>query len=594
MGRTSRTPRRLTAASIGVAWLALGCASIGGGGGSSRSLGNEIRPDAPAEYDVLVAQQHEVDGRAAEALAAYQRAVAKDDQSAYVHRKLAEALARNNRLAEALKHAQRAHELEPDDVPTRLFLGQLYRLQRDPAAAEPILRGEDGEPLDDNAAFVLYQIYLETNRLDAALDTARWLAERKPDSTRARLAVANAYQRMDRPLDAERELRRALDDAPGNLQIQLSLARSLRGRGEREAEIAVYREALEYNPHHHGTLVALAEALVAIEDTEGAIATFEEIERFYPEDLRSLVRLAFLQYEARDYGEAAKRFQRALELSPGEHEIAFFLGIVLRRMGDEQGAIAAFEGIPERHPQYAEARTQLAAILERRGEYPEALAEVERAASSKPTRALDLYAATLRSKAGDFDGAVAHLEKLLNAEPGDDELLYNLGVVYGESDRTDEALDYMQRALEENPDNASALNYIGYTWAEKGIRLDEAEQLIARAIELRPEDGYIVDSLGWVYYMRAVPLVESGRREEARVHLDRALEELQKADELTGGDPVVSEHIGDTYLLMGDKPRALERYEEAMRLEPRLDEQPELHQKLENLRRELGGSAATH
>jgi tetratricopeptide (TPR) repeat protein len=160
-------------------------------------------------------------------------------------------------------------------------------------------------------------------------------------------------------------------------------------------------------------------------------------------------------------------------------------------------------------------------------------------------------------------------------------------VVYGEADRFEESIEYMNRALEENPDNASALNYIGYTWAERGVNLDEAESKIRRAVELRPEDGYIADSLGWVYYMRARPLIEDGRHREARKFIERAIEELERADALTGGDPVVSEHLGDTYLLLDDKQRALDKFEEALRLEPRFGEQPDLLQKLESLRREL-------
>jgi tetratricopeptide (TPR) repeat protein len=145
----------------------------------------------------------------------------------------------------------------------------------------------------------------------------------------------------------------------------------------------------------------------------------------------------------------------------------------------------------------------------------------------------------------------------------------------------------MERALAENPDNADALNFIGYTWAENGQRLDEAEAYIVRAIELRPDNGYIVDSLGWVYYMRARPLMESGNEAAGRKWLDRAVEELERAHELTGGDPVISEHLGDTYLLMNEPRRALDKFEEAALMGPRTDEQPNLHEKLESLRREL-------
>jgi tetratricopeptide (TPR) repeat protein len=300
-----------------------------------------------------------------------------------------------------------------------------------------------------------------------------------------------------------------------------------------------------------------------------------------------VVRLAFLNYENREYAEAAERFERVLEQSPDQHEIRFFLGVALRRSGQPDRAIATFDRIPVASEHYAEARTQIAGLHERHARYAEALAEVEKARAVKPSRELDLYAATLRAKSGDFEGAVAHIEELLQEQPDDDELLYNLGVVYGEADHIEESIEYMRRALAENPDNASALNYIGYTWAERGINLDEAETMIARALELRPEDGYIADSLGWVYYMRARPLVNGGQHREARKYIDRALLELERADDLTGGDPVVSEHLGDTYLLLDEKENALEHFEEALRLEPRFGEQPDLLEKLETLRREL-------
>jgi tetratricopeptide (TPR) repeat protein len=113
--------------------------------------------------------------------------------------------------------------------------------------------------------------------------------------------------------------------------------------------------------------------------------------------------------------------------------------------------------------------------------------------------------------------------------------------------------------------------------------------MIVRALEQRPNDGYITDSLGWVYYMRARPLVQGGRAAAGREFLDRAIRELERAAELTGGDPVIAEHLGDAYLLRNDKRRALELYEEALSLEPREREQPQLRQKLERLRRELEG-----
>jgi tetratricopeptide (TPR) repeat protein len=333
--------------------------------------------------------------------------------------------------------------------------------------------------------------------------------------------------------------------------------------------------------------MALADVQLGENDTDGALRTLSEIETHYPNDMRSVVRLGFLYYEAENFSESASRFEAFLASEPGDHEVRFFLGIVRRRMGEDAAAIEVFSAIPKESEHYGEARTQMAVLFERNGEFERALEEIELAVAAKRTRPRELYAATLRAKAGDFDGAVAYLEGLLLKDPDDDELLFNLGVIFSEAKRTQEALEYMERAIEQNPENASALNYVGYTWAERGDNLDQAEDYIVRALDLRPDDGFILDSLGWVYYMRARPLFDTGRKEEAKKYLDRALKELLRAQELTGGDPVVSEHLGDAYLLLDQKHKALKNYQEAVDLTPREGEQPDLLRKLEVLRREI-------
>jgi tetratricopeptide (TPR) repeat protein len=433
---------------------------------------------------------------------------------------------------------------------------------------------------------MLRQIYLDGDRFDDALQVANWMVEASPKDPRSRIALADVYERRGEPIEAEGVLRDALSLDPGNLQIYSVLASSKQARGDRDGEIAIYHEILDLHEGDHGTLTLLADAQ-AEHDLPGAIATLETLEALYPEDLRSSVRLAFLLYEAHRYEEAAARFQRVRRVSAGEHEIAFYHGVSASQAHLDADAMEAFVSIPPDHDYYAQARTQIAMLHERNGDYARASEEIERAMSIAPSRDLELYGATLRAKAGDFDGAVAYLEKLIEAEPENDRLVYNLGVVYGEADRGDEALEYMRRVLELNPDNASALNYVGYSWAEQGVKLDEAEAMIERAIDLRPDDGYIIDSLGWVYYMRALPLVKAGERKRARAFIDRALNELKRANEMTGGDPVISEHLGELYLLLDERETALRLFEEAVALGVREEEQPDLLEKLETLRREL-------
>jgi tetratricopeptide (TPR) repeat protein len=566
--------------------LSAGCASGTGFFRGSGSAG--IPSDAPPELDYLVARDLELDGELEEALAAYQRALSKDPDAPELLRKVAELSARASRLEDAVAHAERAYALDPSDRSTRLFLGTLYRFLRDPVRVEQVLREPDGQPFDPDAALLLYGTLSEAQRHAEALEMAHWLIAHEPEGLRGWFALADAHEKLGDPAAAETALRQALEKNPGELSLYGAIARGRRDRGDRDGEIAVYREILAVEPDHHATRIALAEALIQAERLDEAIPVLEDVERAHPDDLRTVLRLAFLEFESGDYENARRRFARALELNPEQHEVDYFLGVTLRRLNQADAAIAAFERVPETHERFPEARTQIAGIYERRGDYRRAIAEVERARAHGEARPLDLYVASLRSRAGDFEGAFSFLQGLLQAAPDDAELLYNIGVIHGEAKRTDEALRWMEKALEKQPDHAGALNYIGYTWAESGTNLDQAEQYISRALQLRPDDGYIADSLAWVYYMRARSLDDSGRKRDARELFERAIRELERANELTGGDSVISEHMGDVYLSLGLRERALEKYEEALALEPREDEQPKLREKFDRLRRELG------
>ncbi len=582
---------RITCFAVLVA--ALGCASLSPSAGSKLRHGSRssstARPDASPEYDVLVGSLAALEGDLEEALAAFARAARKDPESAFLERALGRLSAQLDDFDAALEHGERAVQLEPEDSEARLFLGRLYRIRRDVSGAEKTLRGKDGRPFSPEAGLLLYQVYLETNRLEDALTVADDLVGRAPEQLGGHMAAATVYERMGRHAEAESVLRAALDFHPGRFVLFSRLARLRRAAGDREGEIEVYREVLATHPDHYGTLVSLAEALIAIEDLEAAVATYSTILEFYPDDRQSVRRLATLEFIAGRQAEAAVRLQRALAREPEQYQFAYALGQVWRGMGNEndQAAISAFRSIPPEHSSYIDACLQIVEILEDTGDYAAALAEIEAVRLIKPERNLAFHAAALRSQAGDFEGGVALLQQMLAEDPEDDEVLYQLGVLHGMAKQVDEAIRFMHETLAKNPENAHALNYLGYTWAERGEKLDEAEAMILRALELRPNDGYITDSLGWVYYMRARPLIGTGRLKDAMALLERAREHLFLASELTGGDPVVSEHLGDVHVLLDQKERALGFYEEAVSLEPREEEQPDLVDKLEELRQEL-------
>ena len=131
----------------------------------------------------------------------------------------------------------------------------------------------------------------------------------------------------------------------------------------------------------------------------------------------------------------------------------------------------------------------------------------------------------------------------------------------------------MKKAMELNPKNAAALNYLGYTWAEMGIQLDEAEDLITRALKLQPNDGFYIDSLGWVYYQKG--------------EYPRAVEQLERAVEITVDDPTIIEHLADAYEKVGKSDRAVTRYREALKRTKENDQIKRIRDKIQRLEKKI-------
>ncbi|MCH6544667.1 MAG: tetratricopeptide repeat protein, partial [Deltaproteobacteria bacterium] len=136
-----------------------------------------------------------------------------------------------------------------------------------------------------------------------------------------------------------------------------------------------------------------------------------------------------------------------------------------------------------------------------------------------------------------------------------------------------ESRRWFQKAIELDPKNAAALNYLGYTYAEMGIYLDEAEELIVRALKLESNDGFYIDSLGWVYYQKG--------------DYGKAVEQLERAVGLVIDDPTIIEHLGDAYAKLGKLQQAILHYREAHKNAKEKDQLERIQQKIQHLEKEI-------
>jgi tetratricopeptide (TPR) repeat protein len=135
--------------------------------------------------------------------------------------------------------------------------------------------------------------------------------------------------------------------------------------------------------------------------------------------------------------------------------------------------------------------------------------------------------------------------------PADENILYYLGFLYDRLGEKARGVATMERLLGLNPNNANALNFVGYSLVEKGERLDQAKILLERAMALKPGDAFVLDSYGWLLY-------RLGKNQESMRHLEKAM--ALKPDE-----GVIAEHLADVYAASGLPLKAMQTYAKALR-----------------------------
>jgi tetratricopeptide (TPR) repeat protein len=147
-------------------------------------------------------------------------------------------------------------------------------------------------------------------------------------------------------------------------------------------------------------------------------------------------------------------------------------------------------------------------------------------------------------------------------------LFYDRGVALERSGQWQRAEDDLTRALEMKPDQPLVLNYLGYSWIDRGENLERGLKMIEKAVELRPEDGYIVDSLGWAHYRMG--------------DYAGAVTSLEKAIELVPQDPTINDHLGDAYWQTGRLVEARYQWRRALQFGPQENEVKTIEAKLAN------------
>jgi len=495
----------------------------------------------------------------------------------------------NVNLGKAIHHFELALDgaLAESDPSVRATLARLYVRSSAYEKAIPLLTDlVNQEPAWQDGPLMMVEAYAGAGR---SRDAIAWLEERTPGDPRLLPALADFYERERRWSDAAGAYARALQRAPRSADLKTRYASALMNTGSREnldkartaltevtaagntdaralyllsqaqrrlgdftAADASARRVIAQNSKSPWGYYALAESLEARRQYQSVI---DELAPVVAESRRKpdaaafdigilLPHLGLAYQELGQHDNAIAAFDDARRLSPGDPSIAGYLieaHIAAKKYG---AAVDAAKAALAQHPNDLRLTRLEAQALRHSGKADQGLALLEEAVKHHTDDPL-AYISLAQAYADAERGAQA-VKTLQDAQvkfPSNDGIAFELGTVFDKQKKFAEAESAFRQVLARDPDNAIALNYLGYMLAERGDRLDESVTYLKKALQIEPENPSYLDSLGWAYF-------KSDKLDLAETNLRRAAAQLRM-------NSVIQEHFGQVLF-------KLERYDEAI------------------------------
>jgi len=353
------------------------------------------------------------------------------------------------------------------------------------------------------------------------------------------------------------------------------LLKLAREKGRRDEVLKLNQEILERDPENSRAYLELALYYRQAGMKSESAGILKQLGERSRSEFEVVLQVIQGYVDAKKFDDSLYLLDGMLKGAPDSPDLHHLKGFSLFGLKKSAEALPEFRRVTPESRFYQDAMVHIAFILQEQGKTAEAIEQLNAVIQSDPENVeLKYYLATVYEEARDFGEAERLLLQAIEKNPGNPRFHFRLGVVYDKQKKKDASIAAMRKVIELDPKDANALNYLGYTYADLGQNLDEAERLVLEALKYKPNDGYITDSLGWVYYKKG--------------EYEKALQVLKKAGELSKEDPVVLEHIGDTYLKLNDKANALKYYQKSMsKREKEKDKDPEKEKEKSELKTKI-------
>jgi tetratricopeptide (TPR) repeat protein len=506
-----------------------------------------------------------------------------------------------NVLKLAIEQYEQIIKIEPDNADDHLLLGRLYFLNNDMQKAETEYKAAVKlEPDSEEAVTQLAYLYNQEG------DTARatQVLSSIPDATRsAKLysALGYTYEQQKQYKNAIGAYRKAIELDRDNLDAIRGLAENLMNDGQTEAALEQYKIIADTNPEDAQTYLHMAEIYRKMGKFDLALDNLKKAGSMVPDSIEVPYNTAAIYQAQGRYDEAIQILQDLLKKtekpdagytqSEKNNRAVFLerLGTIYRDNNNSPAALDTFHKMLTLGDDNSKrGYQQIIDTYREAKQWPQATEAAREAVQKLPKdRDLKMVYASQLADAGEPDAGLQQVKSLLKGTPEDRDVYIALSQMYSrlkrwpeaeealnkaeqlssnDEDREyvnflrgadyerqkkyDQAEDMFRKVLVANPQNATALNYLGYMLADRGVKLDEALNFIKKAVDLDPANGAYLDSLGWAYF-------RLGRFELAE-------DSLIKASQRIGTDPTVQDHLGDLYQKTGRLKLAAAHWERAL------------------------------
>ncbi len=458
-------------------------------------------------------------------------------------------------LERALQFTSVVVKRVPDHRKARFLLAGLLTARKEYEKAvehyEILLKGD---PAHQSARLLLAQMYGKLKKMDKAQETLAPMFNDKELAWKAHLAMGRAYVNVPDLEQALKSFQLARSADPDEIEPVLAVGAALQEMKRPEEAEKLYRQFLENHPDNKAIHGRLGRLLLKRNDRLGALEEFRAITKLAPDSLQARLTTGLLLVSERKYEDAIAELRLVEATQPENSTVLYYLGQALEATNRDDEATVTYEKIKKGDSFFAEAQLRLAFLHVAKGNLDVGIKKIQELLNDDPKNT-DLYGALsiLQLQANQYEAVIKTCNDGLALDKGHDRLLFNRAMAYDKLKRWPEAEKDLKLYVERNPEDAHGLNYLGYSWADRGENLQEAFNLIQKASQLAPGDGFISDSLGWVLFRMN--------------RLEESLAKMREAVRLEAEDSTIREHLGDVLFALGQKEEALDVWKKALAMD---------------------------